>query len=30
MSTPTANFLAGGFGSFGFWIMGVPFDNIKK
>ncbi|KAG8746692.1 hypothetical protein FRC10_003996 [Ceratobasidium sp. 414] len=30
MSTPTANFLAGGLGSFGFWIMGVPFDNIKK
>ncbi|QRW00353.1 mitochondrial carrier protein [Ceratobasidium sp. AG-Ba] len=30
MSTPTANFLAGGFGSFGYWIMGVPFDNIKN
>ncbi|KAF8610626.1 mitochondrial carrier [Ceratobasidium sp. AG-I] len=30
MSTPIANFLAGGFGSFGFWIMGVPFDNIKN
>ncbi|KAG9087462.1 hypothetical protein FS749_002901 [Ceratobasidium sp. UAMH 11750] len=30
MSTPTANFLAGGLGSFGYWIMGIPFDNIKN
>ncbi|KEP53337.1 carnitine/acylcarnitine carrier protein [Rhizoctonia solani 123E] len=30
MTTPAANFLAGGLGSFGYWIMGIPFDNIKN
>jgi solute carrier family 25 (mitochondrial carnitine/acylcarnitine transporter), member 20/29 len=30
MSTGTANFLSGGLASFGFWIMGIPADNIKK
>ncbi|KAF8758587.1 Mitochondrial carrier protein [Rhizoctonia solani] len=30
MSTPTANFLAGGLCSFAYWVMGIPFDNIKK
>ncbi|KAF8710467.1 Mitochondrial carrier protein, partial [Rhizoctonia solani] len=30
MSTPTANFLAGGLCSFAYWVMGIPFDNIKN
>ncbi|EPT03883.1 hypothetical protein FOMPIDRAFT_1035049 [Fomitopsis schrenkii] len=30
VSTPTANFLSGGFASFAFWIMGIPADNIKN
>jgi len=30
ISTGTANFLSGGLGSFVFWGMGIPFDNIKN
>jgi len=30
ISTGTANFLSGGLGSFAFWAMGIPFDNIKN
>ncbi|CAE6536696.1 unnamed protein product [Rhizoctonia solani] len=30
VTTPVANFLAGGLGSFGYWTMGIPFDNIKN
>ncbi|KAI0695138.1 mitochondrial carrier [Cytidiella melzeri] len=30
MSTGTANFLSGGLGSFVFWIMAIPADNIKN
>ncbi|KAB5594373.1 Carnitine/acylcarnitine carrier protein [Ceratobasidium theobromae] len=29
-TTPVANFLAGGFGSFGYWFMAIPLDNIKN
>ena len=28
--TSTANFLSGGLGSFAFWGMAIPVDNIKK
>jgi len=30
ISTGTAHFLSGGLGSFVFWGMGIPFDNIKR
>ncbi|KZT72800.1 mitochondrial carrier [Daedalea quercina L-15889] len=30
ISTPTANFLSGGFGAFAFWIMAIPADNVKN
>ncbi|KAI0651963.1 mitochondrial carrier [Trametes meyenii] len=30
VSTPTANFLSGGLAAFGYWIMAIPADNIKK
>ncbi|KAI0094800.1 mitochondrial carrier [Irpex rosettiformis] len=30
ISTGTANFLSGGLGSFAFWIMAIPADNIKN
>ncbi|TBU34802.1 mitochondrial carrier [Dichomitus squalens] len=30
VSTPTANFLSGGLGSFVYWIMAIPADNIKN
>ncbi|KAI0932066.1 hypothetical protein AcW1_000707 [Taiwanofungus camphoratus] len=30
ISTPLANFLSGGLGSFAFWSMGIPADNIKN
>lgn len=30
MSTGTANFLSGGLGSFAFWFMAIPADNVKN
>ncbi|KAJ8083917.1 hypothetical protein PM082_002684 [Marasmius tenuissimus] len=30
ISTGTANFLAGGLGSYVFWFMGIPADNVKN
>lgn len=30
MSTGTANFISGGLGSFAFWFMAIPADNVKK
>ncbi|KAF9270145.1 mitochondrial carrier [Marasmius fiardii PR-910] len=30
MSTGTANFLAGGLGSYAFWLMAIPADNVKN
>ncbi|PPQ62745.1 hypothetical protein CVT24_000439 [Panaeolus cyanescens] len=30
ISTGLANFLSGGLGSFAFWAMAIPFDNIKN
>ncbi|OCH96048.1 mitochondrial carrier [Obba rivulosa] len=30
ISTPFANFLSGGLGSFAFWFMAMPADNIKN
>ncbi|KAI0082268.1 mitochondrial carrier [Panus rudis PR-1116 ss-1] len=30
MSTGTANFISGGLGSFAFWFMAIPADNIKN
>ncbi|KAG8750791.1 hypothetical protein FRC14_000219 [Serendipita sp. 396] len=30
MSEGTANFLSGGLGSFAFWIMAIPADNVKN
>ncbi|KAK7461995.1 hypothetical protein VKT23_008426, partial [Stygiomarasmius scandens] len=30
MNTGTANFLSGGLGSFVYWIMAIPADNIKN
>jgi hypothetical protein len=30
ISTGGAHFLAGGLGSFVFWAMAIPSDNIKK
>jgi solute carrier family 25 carnitine/acylcarnitine transporter 20/29 len=30
ISTGSANFFSGGLGSFAFWGMAIPFDNIKN
>ncbi|KAK7694768.1 hypothetical protein QCA50_001956 [Cerrena zonata] len=30
MSTGTANFISGGLGSFAFWFMAIPADNVKN
>ena len=30
MSTATANFWSGGLGSFAFWGIAIPADNLKK
>ncbi|KIP11405.1 hypothetical protein PHLGIDRAFT_27892 [Phlebiopsis gigantea 11061_1 CR5-6] len=30
ISTGTANFLSGGLGSFAFWFMAIPADNVKN
>ncbi|KAF4623052.1 hypothetical protein D9613_001731 [Agrocybe pediades] len=30
ISTGAANFLSGGLGSFAFWAMAIPFDNVKN
>lgn len=30
ISTGSANFISGGLGSFAFWIMAIPADNVKK
>jgi len=30
MSTGLATFLSGGLGSFGFWFMAIPADNVKN
>ena len=29
ISTGAANFMSGGLGSFVFWAMAIPFDNVK-
>ncbi|PCH33733.1 mitochondrial carrier [Wolfiporia cocos MD-104 SS10] len=30
ISTPLANFMSGGLGSFAFWLMAIPADNVKN